>query len=79
MTARKPSDPRDDVQISDVLRDRFDGDASRGTAEESISPDPKEMWNSEDAPDEVGLHTNVEVESGPVDREDGEDPLPQAP
>lgn len=79
MTARKPSDPRDDVHISNVLHDRSDGETRRGSSDEPISPNPEEARGSEDPPDDVGRHANVEVESGPVDREDGEDPLPQAP
>lgn len=58
MTARKPVDPRLDVQIPDRTRERV-------PAEEPISPDPRADLESDEA-----RHENVEVEIGPVDRED---------
>ena len=59
MTARKPVDPRLDVQIPDRARERV-------PAEQPISPDPR----ADLASDEEARHENVEVEIGPVDRED---------
>lgn len=75
MTARKPADPRTEVQISDVTREREHGEGQRSPAEEPLSPDPRA--DLED--DAEGRHKNVEVEIGPVDREDRDDPLSEAP
>ena len=76
MTPRKPADPRLDVQLSDVRHDRRHGEGQRDSAEEPISPDPRA---AEIEGDDEERHLNVEVESGPVDREEGDDPLPGAP
>jgi hypothetical protein len=71
MPPRKPADPRDDVQRSNVLREHgidLPGDSLADRA-----------GLDHETGEEEGRHVNVEVESGPVDREERDDPLPEAP
>ena len=79
MTGRKPADPKDEVQLSRVLRDRPEQGGAREGAEEPIVPNSDEVHPGEDGGIVERVHPNVELESGPVDREDEDDPLPQAP
>lgn len=71
MPARKPVDPRVEVRIDEA----GPADPSRGHEEEPVSSGEAE----EPVTDAPRRHANVEMESGPVDREDRDDPLPEAP
>lgn len=71
-TPREPTDPRSisEKARADLKRNDEMGLAPQESDEERIPSVTAETF---------GVHENVELETGPVDREDRDDPLPEVP
>lgn len=70
-----PGDPHDPRSVAEKAR----ADLARNDAIGMAVPESPAEEGPSVTPETFGEHANVEYERGPVDRENRDDPLPQAP
>ena len=68
----EPRDPRSESE-------KALADLKRNDAMGLATPESPEETGPSVTPETFGEHRNVEVETGPIDRENADDPLPEAP